>query len=182
MASQKRMARELAQCTATPPDGMTVALANDSDIHNWHITLDGPAGTAYAGGKFGIILRLPDDYPFKPPVVTFATRIYHPNVTNDNAGSICLGMLKPDAWKPATKLFAVLAAVRQLLEEPQPDDPLETRIADEYRQDRKEFEKNARAYVLRYAKGPVKFDAAPAAGAGGGKESSGASGGASGSS
>lgn len=43
--------------------------------------------------------------------------------------------------------------------EPQPDDPLEARIAHEYKNDRKEFEKNARAYVQRYAKVvPVNFD------------------------
>lgn len=51
--------------------------------------------------------------------------------------------------------------------EPQPDDPLEGRIADEYRNDRKEFDKNARMYVQRYARGPVAFDgkspAAPSA-------------------
>ncbi len=128
-------------------------------MHKWHVTLDGPDGSAYAGGKFGLIVSLPIDYPFKAPSITFATRIYHPNVTNDNAGSICLGLLKPENWKPSTRLVGVLEAVRSLLVEPQPDDPLEARIADEYKRERKEFDKNVRSYVARYAKGPVKFDA-----------------------
>lgn len=51
----------------------------------------------------------------------------------------------------------MLEAVRNILVEPMPDDPLEQRIADEYRRDRAEFEKNARAYVDRYAKGSVNF-------------------------
>jgi ubiquitin-conjugating enzyme E2 D/E len=103
-------------------------------------------------------VSLPTDYPFKAPTITFATRIYHPNVTNDNLGNICLPLLKPENWKPSTRLLSVLEALRQLLVEPLPDDPLEARIADEYRSERKEFEKTARNYVQRYAKGTPKFD------------------------
>jgi len=118
----------------------------------------GPPSSPYAGGAFGLILTLPADYPFKAPHVKFLTRIYHPNVTNDSMGNICLGVLKSENWKPATKLVAVLEAVRALLVEPMPDDPLEARIAEEYVRERKEFEKNARQYVERYAKGAVRFE------------------------
>lgn len=157
MASQKRIVKELTDCTSNPPTGMAVALPNDSDIHRWHVTLEGPPDTPYAGGKFGLIVRLPADYPFKAPSVTFSTRIYHPNVTNDSQGSICMGPLKAENWKPASRLRTVLEAVRQLLVEPQPDDPLEPRIADQYKTERKDFDKTARHYVTQYAKGAVKF-------------------------
>ncbi|KAJ9138099.1 Ubiquitin-conjugating enzyme [Pleurostoma richardsiae] len=166
MASHKRIAKELADCAAKPPPGMKIELANESDIHRWHITLAGPPNSVYAGGNFGLIVVLPPDYPFKPPVVTFATRIYHPNVTNDNIGSICLSILKPENWKPASRLLGVLESVRNLLVEPQPDDPLEPRIADEYKNKRSDFEKTAKSYVSRYAKGPVKFEN-PSGGQGG---------------
>ncbi|KAF4927426.1 Ubiquitin-conjugating enzyme E2 4 [Colletotrichum viniferum] len=155
--SSKRIAKELTEVTATPPTGMTIALARDADLHTWHVTLQGPENSPYAGGTFAVIVDLPKDYPFKVPVVKFATRIYHPNITNDSLGNICLGMLKSENWKPATKLSAVLEAVRSLLVEPQPDDPLEARIADEYKNNRPDFEKNAKVYVTRYAKGPANF-------------------------
>jgi ubiquitin-conjugating enzyme E2 D/E len=83
--------------------------------------------------------------------VKFVTRIYHPNITNDSLGNICLGILKPDAWKPSTRIRAVLEALRNLLVEPQPDDPLEDRIAEEYKNDRPGFEKVAKQHVTRFA-------------------------------
>ncbi|KND89510.1 Ubiquitin-conjugating enzyme E2 14, partial [Tolypocladium ophioglossoides CBS 100239] len=120
-------------------------------IHTWHVTLSAPPSTPYHPGRFALLLTLPTDYPFKPPALRFLTRIYHPNVTNDSLGNICLAVLKPDQWKPSTKIAAVLDAVRNLLVEPQPDDPLEDRIADEFRNDRPSWEKNVKLYVQRYA-------------------------------
>ncbi|KAI1334970.1 ubiquitin-conjugating enzyme [Xylariaceae sp. FL0016] len=149
-SSQKRIGKELQECTSNPPADMTIT-ASDTNIHTWTITLPGPPNTPYAAGTFALTLTLPPDYPFKPPTVVFATRIYHPNVTNDAAGAVCLAALKPENWKPASRVRGVLDAVRQLLLEPNPDDPLEARIADEFRQDRAEFDRNARAYVQRYA-------------------------------
>ncbi|CRK09280.1 hypothetical protein BN1723_009026 [Verticillium longisporum] len=159
--SSKRISKELGDCMTNPPDGISVALKDESDIHNWNVTMAGPSSSPYAGGHFALAVSLPTDYPFKSPTVRFLTRIYHPNVTNDADGSICLATLKSENWKPSTKITAVLEAVRQLLIEPQPDDPLEARIADEYRNNRKEYEKNAKTYVTRYAKGPASFDTAP---------------------
>lgn len=158
--SQKRIAKELSECTQNPPPGMTITLPSESNLHRWHVTLQGPPGTVYSSGQFGLLVQLPQEYPFKAPLVTFTTRIYHPNVTNDDAGNICIPLLKPENWKPASKLAAVLESVRQLLVEPNPDDPLEPRVADEYRASRAQFDKTAREYVARYAKGPPRFDAA----------------------
>lgn len=96
-------------------------------------------------------LSLPTGYPFKPPTVSFATKIYHPNVTNDEKGSMCLGMLRADEWKPSSKIGAVLQFARQLLAEPMPDDAVEGRIAEQYKNDRKRYEEVAREWTRNYA-------------------------------
>lgn len=74
--------------------------------------------TIYQGGKYEIEITLPSNYPFKPPTVSFKTKIYHPNVSNDsppNSGMMCLGMLRDNEWKPSTKMSAVLEFIRHLL-------------------------------------------------------------------
>jgi ubiquitin-conjugating enzyme E2 D/E len=84
--------------------------------------------------------------------VSFRTKIYHPNVSNDDKGSMCLGLLRADEWKPPNKVVSVLRLIQTLLIEPNPDDAIEPSIANEYRENRKQFEKNAQDWVKRYAK------------------------------
>ena len=75
----------------------------------WQATIMGPvrrlrndlltqSDSPYSGGVFFLSITFPTDYPFKPPKVSFSTKIYHPNI-NAN-GSICLDILR-DQWSPA---------------------------------------------------------------------------------
>lgn len=48
--------------------------------------------TPYAGGVFFLNIDFPIDYPFKPPKISFKTKIYHPNINSN--GNICLDILK----------------------------------------------------------------------------------------
>lgn len=61
-------------------------------------------------------------------------------------------MLRADQWKPPNRIAAVLRLVQTLLIEPNPDEPVEASIANEYKENYKEFEKNAKDWVKRYAK------------------------------
>ncbi|EPS30111.1 Ubiquitin conjugating enzyme E2 B [Penicillium oxalicum] len=151
MGSQRRIAKELTELNAAPPEGISVELADEANLYQWKVFMDGPEGSPYQGGKFLVNLALPTEYPFKPPTVSFGTKIYHPNVTNDDKGSMCLGMLRADEWKPSSKIAAVLEFARQLLLEPMPDDAIEGRIADQYKNDRKRYDEIAREWTRKYA-------------------------------
>ncbi|POS83046.1 hypothetical protein EPUL_004368 [Erysiphe pulchra] len=150
-SAQKRIAKELAEISSNSPAGMQVSLVDESNLLNWKIILSGPEDSPYAGGKFELLLALPWDYPFKPPKLSFKTRIYHPNVTFDDQGSMCIGVLKPDAWKPSSRIINVLMATQQMLTEPVLEDAVETTFADKYRNNRNEFNEEAMKATKKYA-------------------------------
>merc|ERR1712167_531765 len=54
-------------------------------------------------------IKLPDNYPFKPPDVHFDTKIYHPNVNSE--GHVCTPEITKD-WSPAMKMVKVITLVR----------------------------------------------------------------------
>ncbi|KAL3152357.1 Ubiquitin-conjugating enzyme E2 2 [Trebouxia sp. C0010 RCD-2024] len=74
-------------------------------------------GSPYQAGVFFLDIHFPADYPFKPPKVTFRTRIYHCNI--NSSGQICLDILK-DQWSPALTVSKVLLSVCSLLTDPNP--------------------------------------------------------------
>ncbi|GAA6063442.1 hypothetical protein JCM10212_005615 [Sporobolomyces blumeae] len=145
-AATKRLAKEYAELQAESIP-FVKADPDETNLRHWTGTISGPTDSAYQGGKFGIDLTFPVEYPFKSPTVKFTTRIYHPNVTDD--GAICMGLLKAEAWKPSTKIEQILRALVQLLQEPNPDDALVASIAEVYNADRSAFNKTAQEWVKK---------------------------------
>eukprot|EP00760_Papus_ankaliazontas_P027242 PhM_4_TR322/c0_g1_i3/m.10299/K06689/UBE2D, UBC4, UBC5; ubiquitin-conjugating enzyme E2 D len=128
----KRIQRELADLQKDPPANTSAGPTTESDLLNWKATIIGPEDSPYAGGLFFLNIHFPTDYPFKPPKVSFTTKIYHPNI-NANGG-ICLDILK-DQWSPALTISKVLLSICSLLTDPNPDDPLVPEIANAYKKD-----------------------------------------------
>ncbi|KAL7410641.1 putative UBC5-E2 ubiquitin-conjugating enzyme [Mrakia frigida] len=147
--SVRRIQKELGDILkATDLEGITVETA-DENILLWTAFLAGPPSSPYKGGTFKLSITFPPEYPFKAPIIKFMTKIYHPNV--DDEGNICVGLLKADAWKPAVKMSQVLMSIYNLLSEPNPDDPLVSTIAEQFRTDRKKYDATAKDYVKKYA-------------------------------
>jgi ubiquitin-protein ligase len=82
-----------------------------------------PTSNIYNQAAFQIEIKLPAEFPFKPPEVRFVTPIYHPNV--DEAGKICVDLLNTsETWKPTTPLVDVVKAVVDLIDNPKIDHAL----------------------------------------------------------
>jgi ubiquitin-conjugating enzyme E2 D/E len=143
----KRLQRELIEIQKDTPVNCSAG-PNNNDLFNWEATIIGPTETPYEGGIFKLKILFPADYPFKPPKITFETRIYHPNI-NANGG-ICLDILK-DQWSPALNITKVLLSICSLLDEPNPDDPLMPEIAQLFKSNKPEFTRIAREHTVKYA-------------------------------
>jgi ubiquitin-conjugating enzyme E2 D/E len=145
--SLKRLQKEVTEMQKDTPTNCSAG-PNNNDLFNWEATIIGPTETPYEGGIFKLKILFPADYPFKPPKITFETRIYHPNI-NANGG-ICLDILK-DQWSPALNITKVLLSICSLLDEPNPDDPLMPEIAQLFKSNRAEFNRIAREHTIQYA-------------------------------
>lgn len=146
----KRIAAEYSQISKEPIEGVSqIELVNDN-LFEWNGYLKGPQGTPYESGKFHFTLTYPENFPFKAPTVQFKTKIYHPNFDQD--GNICIGLLKPESWKPTARVSQIFQSLLQLLAEPNPDDPLDAGAAETYNTNRPKFNDTAKEYVGKYAK------------------------------
>jgi ubiquitin-conjugating enzyme E2 D/E len=147
MAATRRILKEINDLTKDAPENCSAGPRGD-DMYTWDAVIMGPSDSPYSGGIFKLQINFPTDYPFKPPKVSFYTKIYHPNVSTN--GSICLDILK-DSWSPALTIGKVLLSICSLLTDANPKDPLMPDIAEQYIHDRKGFDDTARKWTLHYA-------------------------------
>mmetsp|Transcript_22747 Transcript_22747/g.21976 ORF Transcript_22747/g.21976 Transcript_22747/m.21976 type:complete len:153 (+) Transcript_22747:142-600(+) len=145
--SNTRIIKETQRLLAEPVEGVS-ATPYEDNMRYFNVAIAGPVGTSYEGGIFRLELFLPGEYPMGPPKVRFLTKIYHPNI--DRLGRICLDILK-DKWSPALQIRTVLLSIQGLLSSPEPDDPLDTKVADHWKSDEKAAMERAREWTQRYA-------------------------------
>ncbi|XP_066249467.1 ubiquitin-conjugating enzyme E2 T-like [Euwallacea similis] len=151
MLQQARMKRELAKLANADSKDICVFSKNDN-LSVLEAQILGPPNTPYENGIFKLEIVIPEKYPFTPPSIKFLTKVYHPNI--DDSGRICLDLMKmppTGGWKPNIGIEALLIAIRMLLENPNPDDPLMGNIAEEFKQYNMEFCSKAREFTKKYA-------------------------------
>ncbi|KAK2964605.1 putative Ubiquitin-conjugating enzyme E2-16 kDa [Blattamonas nauphoetae] len=145
-----RIQGEIKKMTTAPPAGARFE-QSPTDIRDWNILITGPEGTPYAGGHFHLKLKLPDNYPHGAPVASFTHKVYHPNVVQDGS-LVCSEKLEASKWIPTSNLHNFVVNVIDLFRTPEPDHALEEQIAQEYINEKKKYEENARKWTRDFAK------------------------------
>jgi ubiquitin-conjugating enzyme E2 N len=142
-----RILKETQRLMQEPVPGIS-ATPDDNNARYFHVLVSGPDESPYEGGSFKLELFLPEEYPMAPPKVRFMTKIYHPNI--DKLGRICLDILK-EKWSPALQIRTVLLSIQALLSAPNPDDPLDNQVANQWKTNEAEAIKNAKDWTKKYA-------------------------------
>lgn len=81
-------------------------------------------------------LEFTEEYPNKPPVVTFVSTMFHPNIYAN--GSICLDILQ-NKWSPIYDVSAILTSIQSLLSDPNPNSPANAEAARLFVENKREY-------------------------------------------
>ena len=123
-------------------------IVDEKDYMNWNGYIYGQKDTPYEDGEFHINIAFTDDYPLRPPIIRFSTKIYHPNIKYD--GSICLDILK-NQWSPALGITRALLSILAMMDQPNANDPLNPDAGKLYLSDKDMFLATAKSWTIEYA-------------------------------
>jgi len=126
--------------------------SDGSDITKLRASFPGPPDTPYEGGTYLVNITIPNEYPFRPPVMKFSTKLWHPNISSQT-GAICLDTLG-SAWSPVLTIKSALLSLQSLLSTPEPTDPQDAEVASMLMNQPREFEEKAREWAVLYAGAP----------------------------
>lgn len=140
----KRINKEIQLIQNENLDGISAGPSGD-EIYKWNAIIIGPQGTPYEGGTYFLDITFPNNYPQNPPRIIFKTPIYHPNISTQ--GSICLDLLKNN-WSPSLSIGKILLSISSLLNDPNPNDPLNTDAANTFLEDRNYFNSIAKTITI----------------------------------
>ncbi|KAK8029576.1 ubiquitin conjugating enzyme [Apiospora rasikravindrae] len=149
----RRVAKELADIKADASSKITAEAAESTgDLTHLKASIPGPPGTPYEGGSFIVDVKIPTEYPFRPPVMKFDTKVWHPNISSQT-GAICLDTLS-SAWSPVLTIKSSLLSLQSLLESPEPKDPQDAEVARMMIADPDGFNAKAHEWAISHAGAP----------------------------
>eukprot|EP00451_Oxyrrhis_marina_P015500 CAMPEP_0204324068 /NCGR_PEP_ID=MMETSP0469-20131031/9923_1 /ASSEMBLY_ACC=CAM_ASM_000384 /TAXON_ID=2969 /ORGANISM="Oxyrrhis marina" /LENGTH=183 /DNA_ID=CAMNT_0051305647 /DNA_START=54 /DNA_END=605 /DNA_ORIENTATION=- len=129
--------------------GYAVEMIGES-THQFEVTFIAPAHTPYEGGVYKVLVTLPDAYPYSSPSIGFKNKIFHPNI-DERSGSVCLDVIN-QTWTPLYSLVNIFDVfLPQLLQYPNPDDPLNGEAAALMMKSKDEYLSKIREYVRQHA-------------------------------
>ena len=112
------------------------------------------------GAFFKAEIKFPENFPNSPPVMTFVSPMWHPNIYPD--GKVCISILHDpgvdvfnaqetadERWRPILGVEQILVSVVSMLSEPNLDSPANIDAAKMLRDDPKAFRRKVRQCVER---------------------------------
>ncbi|KAI3325279.1 putative ubiquitin carrier protein [Xylariaceae sp. AK1471] len=150
----RRVAKELSDMAADAASSNISAqpVGNSGDLTHLKACISGPPSTPYEGGRFIVDVKIPTEYPFRPPVMKFDTKVWHPNISSQT-GAICLDTLST-AWSPVLTIKSTLLSLQSLFESPEPKDPQDAEVAKMMINDPEGFNKKAHEWAVLHAGAP----------------------------
>ena len=150
MANQ-RILKEIDDIYRDPPDNITAGPIDDDHIDHWEAVINAPNDCDYRNGVFLIDIKIPSEYPYKPPICKFKTKILHPNIS-EHDGSICLNILKSQ-WNPSYTISNVLSSIMTLLYNPNFDNPFYQKARELHlkNDNDEEYKKTIREWIRQYS-------------------------------
>lgn len=163
MATHKRLLKELKTLNSNgllPESIVELEPVDVDDLYRWKsvIHISELSTSFFHGGYFQIDIKIPFNYPLEPPIMKFvtnkvklddrypsSTKIAHCNV-DFNSGEICLDILKKDIWSPAWTIESAVLAIVVLLDNQEPNSPLNIDMANLVRSD----DKSALVSLIQY--------------------------------
>jgi len=144
-----RLATELKTFSETPVFGISAGPSED-DFLIWNAIISNlNEGSPFKNGFFKLQIIFNDNYPYSPPKIKMKTKIFHPNIKNEE---ICLDIIKEDRWSPALTVEKVLLSISSLLDDPNPDDPLDVSASILYKNNINDYNRKVRDLTSKYAK------------------------------
>jgi ubiquitin-conjugating enzyme E2 R len=155
-AAAKLLQNQFKKIQSDPVEGIAVELKDDN-LHEWRVFIEGPKDTFYEGGIFQLVMKFPNDYPMSPPVVTFVSDFWHPNVYAD--GKVCISILHPpgademsgelpeERWLPTQTVTTILLSIISLLNSPNTSSPANVDASVEWRRHPDAYRERIRVLV-----------------------------------
>lgn len=123
---------------------------NEKNFYIWDVILIGPPDTIFENAIIKAQLEFPLEYPNKPPVFTFLTDLFHPNIYIN--GKVCISILHEgvdmynyesvsERWNPSHSVSSILMSIISMLPSPNFDSPANLDASKMWKENYEEYKK-----------------------------------------
>lgn len=109
-----RLQNEFKRLQLMPPRYMFVDF-DGIDLSEWEVCMLGPINSPYEACLFHVHLSIGKSYPISPPVITFSSRIFHPNISDK--GLVCPSLVNKD-WIHTMGIQDIMELLQDILTTP----------------------------------------------------------------